>query len=238
MTSKNKPWELLEGIVELKFELNIPEEILLGILYEDLIKRYPVDMKNLPIAQFPEAVRKIDPNLKYVPYYQFSNDDFMLELGPRVIIIRNHPSASGQNYKGWKKYKEEITFMVGLINKHKFIKKYDRIGIRYVNFFESLDIFLYIKLKVDLSSLIKKNVFLGIQTVGEGFDGKIQIASGIKVINPNFEGEGSIIDIDVSKENLAPESNIEKFLDDGHDLSKKILFDKILTEEYIQSTKQ
>ncbi len=225
-TSKAKRWDLLEANVEIRFQSQLPPDTILGVIYGDLIKKYK-GPENLPILQIPEKVRLIDPNLKFQPYYKFTNQDFSLELGPKILIIRNQPYIKASKYVKWKKFSEEIKSVYKMIQYSKIINKIERIGVRYINFFENLDIFKKIRIEVNSPELIVKNIFLVIDAEENNFKSKVRISNKSEInINSKIKN-GSIIDIDTYCENPDKSLDIPKEITKGHDITKKILLDRV-----------
>jgi len=233
---KEPRWDLLEAIIEIRFESSFPPDAILGVVYKEFIEKYS-GPTNLPILQIPEAVRLMDPNLKYKPYFQFSDENFSLELGPKVLIIRNQPYIKGNDYVRWEKFSEEIGNIFKTITVSGVIDKIERIGIRYVNFFDGLDVFKKVKIKVSTPDFKTNDMFLVMGTDKDGFESKIQISNKSEInINSTIKA-GSIIDIDTYCEN--PEFSFEETPDkitEGHDITEKLLFEKILTQEYVDAT--
>lgn len=235
---KNDHWVLLEGIIEIRFLSELPTDAIFGLLYSEMKERFP-NLVNLPILQVPEAVRTLDPNLRYSPYYQFSNENFVLELGPRVVILKNQPAASGDEYKKWPAYQEQMSCILSAFEEKNIISQIERVGVRYFNFFENLNIFEHIKPKVNSAKINLKNTYLGIETESDEIASRIKIITGADMNIKDEIKSGSVIDIDSYSVN--PEvglnfSLIKSLIDLSHDKTKDLLLDKILTKKYIDST--
>jgi uncharacterized protein (TIGR04255 family) len=67
LPKKISPCPITEAIVELRFESDIPNDAVFGIVYQDFKTDYPV-LEDLPILQLPESIRKQDKALHYKPY--------------------------------------------------------------------------------------------------------------------------------------------------------------------------
>ncbi len=57
-----------------------------GLLFAHIREKYP-EQKTLPMAQLPEELRRQDPALLILPLIQFLGDNFLIQLGPRVVSL-------------------------------------------------------------------------------------------------------------------------------------------------------
>ena len=62
----NKP-PIVDSIFEIRFESLYPLDIVPGLITNLLMPLNLKDIKQFPILQFPEQIRKIDANFKYAP---------------------------------------------------------------------------------------------------------------------------------------------------------------------------
>src|SRR5687768_13516679 len=93
---------IIDAVIELRFESNLPPEIIPGIVYGKFGKRYPKTEK-LPLMEVPSSLRDSDPNLMYSPVYKLFNESFIFQIGPRVFSV-----LCPKEYKGWTSFKAEI----------------------------------------------------------------------------------------------------------------------------------
>ena len=88
------PCPIIEAIIEIRFESKLISDAIFGVIYNSVKETFP-KTENLPILQIPENIRINDPNLKYNPYYSLLNNNFILQIGPKVVslinkVIRQH----------------------------------------------------------------------------------------------------------------------------------------------------
>ncbi len=230
--TKITPDPIIEAVVELRYESDVPRNAILGMLFAQVKSKYP-DFKNLPITTIPENIRANDPNFQFSPYYQSQSGAFNLNVGPRVIALSN----TGQ-YVGWKdNYFPEITELLKSVKTAGIVKHFSRLGVRYVDFFEP-DIFENINLSIELneapldalqttfSSIFKANDFLT----------KVQVVNNVKATVQKIEKVGSIIDTDTYYE---PQGKFDfdglnNLIDNAHEEAVSFFFN-LLKPEFIET---
>jgi len=227
---------IVDCVIELKFESIVPAGAVFGYLYQQFVTNYP-KLEDLPILQIPESIRAQEANFKFSPHYRISNDRFAIQIGPNVLTIS--PILVNKGYEGWEVIGNEIVAVFNKLKESKIVKQFLRLGMRYVNFFEDLDIFQ--KIDIGLSSqnlLVNNNSLLRIESMHDDSILKaLQISN-----NANFQPpkgrvhNGSIIDIDVSIQN-----NLNDYFEDVHNICNKIhdiekeYFFSILNKEFKES---
>src|SRR5690625_2226477 len=167
------PCPIIDALVELRFSTNINPNAVFGILYSVLKENFN-KVDNLPILQLPEAVRAADPNLKYKPHYKFSEDKFVVQVGPRVVSLSSSP-----DYSGWDAFSKFIIGILENIEKTSVIDKIERVGLRYINFFEDQDIYKNIKVDLSINSapISFRNTVLRTEIAHDKFNSTLQIAN-------------------------------------------------------------
>ena len=144
--SLNKP-PLIEMIVEIRFTSSLPDEALFGLYYPIIKKSFP-DYKSLPILNIPLAARTSDPVLTHQPHYSFFGDnELSLLIGPRVLTFRYDRFRDGKeyNYPGWRdSIAEFIASLTNEIFSVLSLQSIERIGVRYLDFLESIKLYDYI----------------------------------------------------------------------------------------------
>lgn len=185
---------------------------------------------NLPILQVPEALRSADPNLMYQPHYVLAKGSLSLRVGPRSLLFAN----SG-TYKGWEDFSAFIKEVLEEIRETKIIHIPERIGIRYINFF---DFPILEKINFSVNHLGKtitdENTAVRIEFKRGRFIEILNIANKSGLTINNRPVMGSLIDIDCI---FAYESGSSAFydsyvgvLEEGHMLEKTSFFDLLLPE--------
>lgn len=222
-----EPCPIVDALLEVRFSSKINANAVFGVIYNALQNDFP-KVESLPILQLPDTVRANDPNLKYKPHYKLSNEDFLMQVGPDVFSISSFP-----NYKGWKEFSRLIFDVLEKVESTKVIETVRRLGIRYINFFDS-DIFENIDLKVLIKGedILYKNTVVRTEIEQKPFFSTLQIANSV-----NVNGKlGSIIDIDTYKATDLEDFflNKEETINSGH-LKEKELFFSLLKHEFLTS---
>lgn len=224
---KISPCPIIEAVVEIRFESEMPSDAVFGVLYNDFKSEYK-KVEKLPILQFPEFVRTKDASLKFQPLYKLIRDNFILQLGPNVLAI-----ANVDQYVGWQVFSQKILDTLLRIKHLGIAEKAVRLGIRYINYFE-LDIYENIKLKFTLSDepfTAEQITFRSKLSLGK-FKANLNILNNGSISRNNISDLGSVIDIDTYNEDEIDFSDIASLIEDGH-LEEKKLFFGLLKDEFL-----
>ncbi|HEX2936155.1 MAG TPA: TIGR04255 family protein [Bacteroidales bacterium] len=221
------PCPIVDALLEVRFTSKINANAVFGLIYSVLQKDFQ-KVETLPILQLPDVVRASDPNLKYKPYYKISNENFVIQIGPDVISISSFPK-----YLGWELFSKIIFDAITKIESVGIINAIERIGIRYINFFET-NIFEKVNLKVCIGTndILYKNTIVRTEIEQGEFSSTLQIANNA-IINGKL---GSIIDIDtfLTKNLDAFFSRKTELINAGH-LKEKELFYSLLKPEFLNT---
>lgn len=228
---KITPCPITEAIVEIRFDSEAPPDAVFGIVYTALKDTYPKNEK-LPILQLPEILRNKDPNLIFKPYHKLTNENFIIQVGPKVLSISNI-----NTYVGWDEFFGKIQDCLSKVQSLDIVSKVFRIGIRYINFFD-FDIYD----RVDLQLLLKGTQFKTSQLVlraeipSGDFLSILQIVNNAEVQIGGVSKKGSLIDIDVilQKDFEGFSKDMEGIVQNGHIEEKKLFF-TLLKDEYIET---
>lgn len=228
------PCPIVEAIVELRFQSQIPPEAIFGIIYNIFISKF-TKLEKLPILQIPEAIRRQDPQLAYQPHYKFISDTFTFQVGAKVLSLSN-PGT----YVGWDKLSSQLIETFKEIQKLNFIKQVERLGIRYINFFENLNIYNNITLSVEMNGvpLDSEQLLTRAELKRGNFLGVLQIASNTNLAQINKPPKkGSVIDIDISQQ-IKDDffKGMDDLLKEGHEEEKK-LFYGLLKDDFLKNFK-
>jgi len=96
------PCPILNAVLEIRFVTGEDWALLPGLLYTQIKERYP-KFENLPIAEMPEEIFRIDPNLIYAPRMRFLGQGFIVQFGPRVVSL-----LTRDEYPGWQRIKKSF----------------------------------------------------------------------------------------------------------------------------------
>lgn len=191
--TKITPDPIIDAVVELRYESDVPPDAILGMLFAQIKSKY-ADFKQLPIATIPEEIRKNDPGLRFNPYYQAESGLFKLNVGPRVISLSN----TGQ-YVGWKnEYFPELKELLKSVETAGIVKHFSRLGVRYIDFFES-DVYENINLSITLNESPLESIQTTLSAIFQnkgGFLTKTQVLNNVTANVQEKEKIGSIIDTD------------------------------------------
>lgn len=232
LPTKIDPCPLKEATFEIRFNTTFPPDTIYGIVYSKLKDDYP-ESKSLPIMQIPETVRLSDVNLANQPYYQMKNGNFLLQFGPRIMAL-----SVVDVYCGWESFRQELLRVFNTISTLGFVSEITRIGLRYINTFET-DILENISLRISIndSSINNRETFVRTVFENDSFIKILQIANNaIMTRLDDTQFKGSLIDIDVVKtgDNIPFFESMESFLDEAHQAEKKQFFE-LLNENFLQS---
>lgn len=221
------PNTIAEAVAELRFDSDMPSEVILGIIFNKFKDRFP-NFNKLPILELPSFVRENDPNLKFSPQYRMENSDFIFQIGPKCFSL-----TCSKKYAGWEKYYAEIIWVFEQIKKLEIIRTPLRLGLRYINFFENLNIFEQIQMELCLAQnpLANNLNVLRSEFISDDFRCIYQISNSTSFEEKN----GSSLDIDVICENQNElMSDFEKIISSAHN-KEKTLFFGILNEDFLLS---
>jgi len=174
-----------------------------------------------PIMELPVALRESDKKLQNVAYYKFSGDELVVKISPTILSF-----AINEFYPGWSKFKEQIVSRYKDLSMDRKIKN---ISIRYIDFFEDVNIFEHTSVIVETPKAIapqdfeeKKRHYFCEFASSNNTNVKLQIVNNITIKTETQEEQiGSIIDTDVHSQNIF---DYEKALEDIHDVAKVTYF--------------
>ena len=222
------PCPIKDALLEIRFSTKLNHNAVFGVIYNALRLDFPNKVESLPILQLPEALRAADPNFRYKPHYKISNDTIVVQIGPDVLSISSFPK-----YIGWEAFSKKIISIIDKVEKLNIIETVNRLGIRYINFFET-DIFNEINLKICIQekNINYKNTVIRTEIAHADFNSTLQIA------NNAFSQaiSGSIIDIDTFKETGLADffKQKETIISNGHTKEKELFF-SLLKKEFLTS---
>lgn len=230
---KISPNPIIEAVAEIRFESLLPNDAVFGIIYNLFKDKFPT-LEELPTLQIPNHIRDNDSKLKIQPLYRLSNENYIMQIGPRICSL-----AIIDQYNGWKDFLQEILYTFNEIKNNNIVKNVQRLALRYIDFFES-DIFENIKLEIreDSKDIIKNQTYFKNVVISEPFQMLIQIAKDVSLKKNKKNYSGSIIDVDTHLINVDINTlnNLEEHFDKAHTIAKQYFF-SILKEDFIKSLK-
>jgi len=186
---------IVDAVAEVRFTSTLPSEAIIGLVYEKVKDKFG-QPNSLPIVQVPVALREKDPNLKYQACYRFEKPGNVLLVGPHNVALSTTP------YTDWAASTPLLSELLEKFDKMKLFSSVERIGLRYVNFFEKLNIFDYVTLSLEVNkrSIASQSIVLRTETEVQGFKVITSITNAATRKVADQSKEGSLLDIDIVKE--------------------------------------
>jgi uncharacterized protein (TIGR04255 family) len=227
LPARISPCPILEAVMEIRFVTGEDWALLPGLLYTQIKERYPRSEK-LPIAEMPEEFFRNDAGLTYSPRMRFIGDSFVIQFGPRVVSLLTRGA-----YPGWRRIREELSWLLDRLEKAGFVHEGERLGMRYIDFFEE-DIFSRLVLEVLSDGQPVTGVEMSFATVFRRDDltARLILNNGAMVTRGHEVISGSILDLDVWLEASGFDifgDAAERF-EDAHRCNKEIFFGLLETD--------
>jgi len=234
LPSRLEKCPIVEAIMEVRFLATEQWRNLPGLLFAKIRDRYP-QQTDLPLAQVPEQLRQQQPNLSTQPLMQFSNAQFTINFGPRVVGLVTKTNS----YPGWDLFSKEMAWLIGCLKETAFIQEGERLGVRYINFFEE-DLLSNLVLETQVAGkpLLGSEMLLSFGLRKEPFVVRLQV---IKGAIGNFEKVpklGNVLDVEVwlgSNDFDLFDNGMDRF-SEGHTLAKQIFFG-LLKDDFVTKLK-
>jgi len=219
-----EPCPIIDAVIEIRFTPNIDQNAVFGLLYNEVKEDFPGKVE-------PQTITTIEPGkneLQSTQIYKIANERYVIQIGHNVLSISSFPK-----YTGWTEFYETAIKYLKKIEGVGIIAEVNRLGMRYINFFEN-DIFKNLKINttIDNQEIDYKNTQIKTEISHENFKSTLLIANNIEAKN----NTGSIVDIDTFRsENLKDFfSNKSEILQEIHN-NEKDLFFSLLKDEFIES---
>lgn len=222
------PCPILEAVLEIRFVTAADWTLLPGLLYTQIKDRYPKSEK-LPIAEMPEEFLRSIPNLVHAPRMRFHGEGFFVQLGPRVVSLLSHGE-----YPGWQATKKELSWLLERLELAGFVHEGERLGLRYIDFFQDEDIFSQLVLDVRSGGESVSGVEMNFATVFRrgDFTSRLVLNNGAMMTRGNEMVSGSILDLDVWLEASEFDvfDNAAQRFEEAHRCNKEIFFGLLRTD--------
>lgn len=226
------PCPIVEAVFEIRFVSGEQWATMPGLLYGQIRERYREQVR-LPLLEVPEQIRAQDPALMHLPLIQFKGENFIVQLGPRVVSLVTKP----REYPGWPTIRDEFSWLLIRLQTAGFVREAERIGGRYIDFFAG-DIFpnLRIGVRLDEQPLAANQTDLTTILRFPRASVRLQVTNG--AIVPNKEGAqfGSVLDLDGW---MGPTEVADLFAEglnratELHDIVKRVFFG-LLRPDYLR----
>ena len=215
------PCPIANATVEFRFATEWDVERLREAVYSRVQDQYP-PFEELPIKKIPQEIIDNEEVLRYQPCYQAAASSLTLLLGARMVSVVN--SAP---YLGWEAFQHECLKIWNMVNELGAVQEIERLGLRYVNVFEDIEIFsktsISPTLNVEFSGFTQKTSYFRAFFRRDAFGCLLQVSN--EFTQPQQQRTASLIDIDISleKEHLH-NSTIIDTLDLAHTIEKELFF--------------
>ncbi|ADU64805.1 hypothetical protein Selin_0046 [Desulfurispirillum indicum S5] len=229
LPSKLQNDAIIESILEIQFNANVPDDAVYGLVYPTLNRHYP-NTTTLPITNIPEEIRRTDPSLRYHAWYTFEKHPLRINLGPRSIAFINT-----KPYLGWNDWSTHINHVLGEIKEINLINSVERIGLRYINFFnEKILNKAHIKLQIAKKEIDNESTSVRTEFISGEYTIILQIGSNVNAFSGDSNLLGSIIDIDcIILKSMDSGEFFNKFsslTEEAHKKGKQLFFELIGNE--------
>lgn len=230
--TKLKKDAIAEALCELRFESHEFPELVVGRLASNPAWK-SFDKVRLPASDIPEPVRTADPNLKFQPTLQLTEQkkNRIVKVGSHVISY--HVTKP---YCGWKNFCDELRVLVEYVYKTLDALSCSRFGFRYINILTSSEHF--IKNIGDLNYSIsigneKLKSPVSLSYMREFSDHHNAL---VKIVSPEFvlgnppQSFSALIDVDVFTPEQPTNNDVEsimRWLEEAHNIEKKEFFSLI-----------
>ncbi len=227
------PCPIIEAIFEARFVSSQPWTNMPGLLYGAIRERYPKQVK-LPLALLPEEMRDQSPSFMHLPLLQFIGENFLIQLGPRMVSLVTKP----RSYPGWAAVRKELEWLITKVKEAGFVHESERIGVRYIDFFPG-DVLQNLRLSMSLDNepLHGAQVEFSTALTFGKVKTRLHITNGA-MVQPEGSPEpefGSVLDLDgwvgPSDSDLFGHG-LERFTE-VHETVKKLFF-ALLKETYLK----
>lgn len=193
---------LIDATAEVRFSSTVPPDTIVGLVYGAIKDDFGAP-ESLPILQVPAALRDQDPNLRYQACYRFQREGHTLLLGPRNVALSTIP------YVDWNSVEPRLNEVLMKLDKANLIQRIERVGLRYVNFFEKLNVIERSTLKLEVAgkSIADQSISIRAERTENDYTVITQILNNASVLGPQAMA-GSIIDIDVMTEKVVVDTKM------------------------------
>ena len=222
------PNPLLSSVVEVRFESNLKSEDLIELYLNHFSKDFPQILDHSPDFDVVQPA-----NTNYKVRYIFNSDNFSILIGSNIIAFENQG-----DYKFWTNYSPVIEKNLHKLNEACEIKKIERIGIRYLSFFEDeamLRNSIIVKNDFDFDNYLQKDSYFRATYFKENINITVQVPQNVIIKKDDLTKSGTLVDIDVSCDQGLPQSIGKDFFEliNLMHAEEKAMFFTLLSDEFL-----
>jgi uncharacterized protein (TIGR04255 family) len=234
------PCPIANATVEFRFLTEWNVERLRDEVYSRIKDQY-ASPEALPIVQLPPEILQQDQDnvLRYQPYYKFTGQSLTLTLqvGPRMVSVSNSTP-----YLGWAAFYLHCLEAWDVVYQLGIVQEIERLGLRYMNIFEDIDIFSKIHvspaLTMEQPEFMQGASYIRTFLRREAFGCLLQVSNELMEVQPTEvrqQRRASLIDLDVSLEKAyVQRDTIAQTLESAHTIEKKLFFG-LLQPEFLKT---
>ena len=229
---KITPDYLRDTIVEIRYEAELPYDILKGLLYKELVSDFQLLSKINPLGVFqlgPQQQLKLGGS----DVLDFTDEKIKIRIHEERIIFNSLGA-----YPGWNNYFPVIQGVLKKLNKAGYIKRFQRVGIRYISEFPNIFIFdqLRMNLNFGFTEEPTRNTSVRTELVEDGARVVLNLVNNARRKPPHQDDFFSIIDIDVLGEppKMASLEEFFEHIDRLHSIEKDF-FLGVLKKEFLDT---
>lgn len=219
---------IVEALFEIRFQSTVKaiSNLLPGFLYTQLKNDFEAP-ERLPIAEFPEDLIALDPNLKYQPRLRMRGAKFSMLIGDSSIVL-----SCPRPYVGWKEYKKMLTSLLLIIKDTNLISVVDRFSFKYVNVLEADKVDEQFSLVKFVSTIGPYDLTKYLSSTKseireEGLINIIELQSNAVVTLPNSNEKmkGLLLNVDTINDNPGKFwDTSDQLIEAAHTMEKKMFF--------------
>ncbi|MBK9441316.1 MAG: TIGR04255 family protein [Comamonadaceae bacterium] len=231
LPSKLAKEPLIDVIFEIRFSSSFPgSAVLPGLLLSKL--KEVSNFEAMPIAQLPQQMREMDPNLQFSPLSRLTWGRFAILVGDRSVGV-----GCVMPYPGWADFKGAIEQVMNVVLSDALIKSIERYSIKYVDFFETnedaasaLSQF-NIDLRVGMHAVKAENSVIRVEIPRAPFLHAVQMMTHANLqLASGAMRSGAILDVDTLTSASIPEvqsfiTDLPRLLDEIHLANKQMFFE-------------
>lgn len=219
---------IIEALFEIRFQSTVKavSNLLPAFLYTELKKDFEAP-ERLPIADFPEELIALDPNLKYQPRLRMRGSKFSMLIGDSSIVL-----SCPRPYVGWKEYKKMLTSLLLIIKNTNLVSGVERFSFKYVNVLEADKVdeqFSLVKFvsKIGPYDLTKHLTSTKSEIREGGLINIIEMQSNAVVTLPNSKDtiKGLLLNVDTINDTPGKFwDESDQLIENAHSMEKKMFF--------------
>jgi len=225
------PDPVVNAVVELRFDCSVPKPAVYGIMYAALKAQYGKP-ESLPVMQLPEQIRLNDASFRWKPWYRLSGPGVTAQVGPDVLALNCDCDPA---YMKWHQFWPLIQNTLAQVRACGVVTAITRIGVRYISFFEGVNIFDRLKLTVTLDGQPLSSGATSFVTVlnDGGLLQRLALNNDVQLHAPAGDRKGSTVDIDTFQAlNLDSFDAVETIICQAHRREKERFF-ALLRDDFL-----